>query len=313
MSKTTFLSDVVAGLSLSPKQLSSKYFYDDQGSQIFQEIMAMPEYYLTRCEYEILTEQALDIAEELGFGGPFQVIELGAGDGEKTLQLLRRWNADGLPFQYLPIDVSGAAIADLLANIAAMKLDIAVLPQIGDYFECLEKLEGSAPKLFLFLGANIGNYGEAQCLALLRQIRKAMAADDLLMIGFDLQKEAAVVRSAYDDPHGITKRFNMNLLHRINRELDGNFIPAQFDFQCTYDTNTGELKSYLISQQAQSVFIAAAGQTFSFDEGESIHTELSKKYTLTEIESLAQAAGFVVKKHFTDKATYFVDSLWATV
>ncbi len=305
-----FLQDVQAGLSAPQKHLSSKYFYDEVGSQIFQEIMAMPEYYLTRCEFEILTTQALEISHQLGFDGAFDVVELGAGDGSKTLELLAAWEEMGIRFRYIPIDVSAQAIADLQALVATRNLQFEVLPQIGDYFDCLQQLEVGTDKLFLFLGANIGNYSDTHCASLLSQIKAAMRGQDLLMIGFDLQKDPQIICLAYDDPHGITKRFNINLLHRINSELGGHFIPGQFDFKCTYNPGNGELKSYLISRQDQQVRIDALGTEFSFANGEAIHTELSKKYSPIEIASLAAATGFENKANFFDARNYFVDSLW---
>jgi L-histidine Nalpha-methyltransferase len=305
-----FLQDVQAGLSAPEKHLTSKYFYDEAGSQIFQEIMAMPEYYLTRCEFEILSTQAVEISRQLDFESLFDVVELGAGDGSKTLELLAAWEAMGLRFRYIPIDVSAQAIADLQALVATRDLQFEVWPQIGDYFDCLRQLEAGTDKLFLFLGANIGNYTDAHCDSLLTQIKAAMQGRDLLMIGFDLQKDAEIIQRAYDDPHGITKRFNINLLHRINRELGGHFIPDQFDFRCTYNPDNGELKSYLISRQEQQVRIDALDQAFSFAQGEAIHTELSKKYAPQEIAARAEATGFAVKANFFDPRNYFVDSLW---
>ncbi len=307
---TAFLSDVRDGLSAAHKHLSSKYFYDDIGSAIFQEIMEMPEYYLTRCEREILQEQSQEIGTHLGYAQKFDVVELGAGDGSKTLEMLATWERMGMQFRYIPIDVSAQAISDLSGLVAARNLQFELQPQVGDYFQRIAQLDAKTDKLFLFLGANIGNYNGLQCIELLRQIRGAMQGNDRLMIGFDLQKEPSIIRLAYDDPHGITKRFNINLLARINRELGGHFLLDQFDFRCTYDASNGEIKSFLISLQNQQVKIDALHMEFSFENGEFIHTELSKKYSLQEIQSLAQAAGFEVERNYFDQAQYFVDSLW---
>lgn len=305
-----FAEDVAIGLSAEAKSLPAKYFYDAAGSAIFQEIMAMPEYYLTQCEWEILTEQAGAILGALRFSSAFDVVELGAGDGKKTLAMLDRWAALGASFRYLPIDVSAMALDDLASNAAAMGAPFEVLPQVGDYFAGIRELPRQRPRLFLFLGANIGNYDPTQCLLLLAQVKAVMQPGDCLMVGFDLQKAPAIIQAAYDDPHGITKRFNLNLLARINRELGGHFALDKFDFKCIYTPETGALNSYLVSLAAQTVAIDSLGQSFSFRAGEVIHTELSKKYSAVEIAALAAATGLAHVADYHDARHYFVDSLW---
>lgn len=305
-----FKTDVERGLSAERKFLSSKYFYDAIGSGIFQEIMEMPEYYLTGAEFEILSQQARKIGAELQFRQRFNIVELGAGDGTKTLELLSELKAAGLDFCYVPIDVSQEAITALTERIAARGLSLDLRPLVGDYFQCLTELDSNSPTLFLFLGANIGNYIRERALDLLGKIRAAMRPGDKLMVGFDLQKNPITIRQAYFDPHGITKRFNLNLLARINRELGGNFLLDQFDFYCQYNPENGEVRSYLVSLKQQTVRIAAIGREFSFGRDEIIHTELSKKYSLLEISELADAAGFKLRQNFFDCRHYFVDSLW---
>jgi L-histidine Nalpha-methyltransferase len=305
-----FLADVDRGLSGQRKSLSSKYFYDTQGSRIFQEIMEMPGYYLTRAEFEILTQQAMRIGEALKFRTRFNVVELGAGDGFKTLEFLERLQAGGMDFHYIPIDVSEEAVAELQERITAKGVKFEVSPQVGDYFEQIEGMDRSHPTLFLFLGANIGNYSHAECLELLRKLRHVMKPEDRLLIGFDLQKSPLIIHQAYFDPEGITKRFNLNLLTRINRELGGNFHLDQFDFYCHYNPDNGELRSYLISLKPQTVHIARLGKDFSLGRHELIHTELSKKYDVLEISELAEEANFSLEMNFFDCQHYFVDSLW---
>lgn len=305
-----FQLDVERGLSAERKFLPSKYFYDAQGSRIFQEIMDMPEYYLTNAEFEILTQQALKIGAELKFRSRFNVVELGAGDGMKTLEFLANLQAGGMSVRYVPIDVSASAMADLEQRIAERDAELEVAPLIGDYFECLDGFERSEPTLFLFLGANIGNYSQSQSLALLGKIRQTMQTGDRLLVGFDLQKNPITVHQAYFDTHGITKRFNINLLARINRELDANFLLDQFDFYCHYNPDNGELRSYLVSLKQQNVTIEKIGRQFVFGRNELIFTELSKKYSLLEISQLAEEAGFALEQNFFDCQHHFVDSLW---
>jgi L-histidine N-alpha-methyltransferase len=305
-----FQLDVARGLSAERKFLSSKYFYDETGSRIFQEIMEMPEYYLTGAEFEILTQQALKIGAELKFRSRFNVVELGAGDGLKTLAFLSNLLAGGMDLRYVPIDVSAGAIESLQQRILQAGMDLEVAPMVGDYFECLETFKRTEPTLFLFLGANIGNYSPMQTLELLAKIKQQMLPEDRLLIGFDLQKNPITIHQAYYDPHGITKRFNLNLLARINAELEANFLLDQFDFYCHYNPENGELRSYLVSLKQQHVTIGKLGRQFVFARNELIWTELSKKYSLLDISQLAEEAGFILEQNFFDCQHHFVDSLW---
>lgn len=304
----TFLHEVWEGLSGSEKSLSSKYFYDDRGSEIFQEIMGMPEYYLTRCEFEIFSLQSESIGRSLDFDGPFQLIELGAGDGSKTFKLIEGFQKVGLQFEYLPVDVSAGALTSLETSLLSSGLKVEYRLMEGDYFEVMNSLGSDVPALYLFLGANIGNYNQEQAQTLLKKIQANMKPGDMLLTGFDLKKNPMLVQQAYADPHGITARFNLNLLSRMNRELGADFKLDQFEFYSNYCPDTGEVKSYLVSLKAQEVQIG--GKSFKFDRFELIYTELSKKYSLNEIENLASATRFQVKNHFLDCQHYFTDSLW---
>lgn len=220
----TFAKEVLEGLTSEKKYLSSKYFYDDAGSKIFEEIMRMPEYYLTDSELEILSLQAEKIVGSLEFGQTFGIVELGAGDGKKTFKLLEYLSVNDYPFYYMPIDISAAAIDSLSKKIKAKLPEIKIRPKVGDYFEILHAAKSeSEPKLLLFLGSNIGNYTEEKAKTLLSLIHKNLNLKDKLLIGFDLQKNPLVIQQAYDDQAGITKKFNLNLLKRINRELPSRF------------------------------------------------------------------------------------------
>ncbi|CAL2101651.1 Dimethylhistidine N-methyltransferase [Tenacibaculum sp. 190130A14a] len=306
-----FMRDVDTGLSASFKHLSSKYFYDDIGSQIFQKIMAMPEYYLTNSEYEILSLQAKQIAEKVNFKVPFNIIELGAGDGYKTIRLLKNLKGLGLNFTYIPVDISKKAIDILSAKVADEIPDVKLEPYVGDYFKLLINLPNSIPSLVLFLGSNIGNFKDEDARSFLSLIQSHLKPNDKLLIGFDLKKNPITIKNAYDDPHEITKAFNMNLLHRINKELGANFNLNKFDFYCHYNPITGEVRSYLVSLEKQDVFIQSLEKTFSFDVNELIWTELSKKFDFIEIEALAVNSGYKLEHHFLDSKNYFTDSLWS--
>ena len=308
---TAFAEDILQGLSGTPKKLSSKYFYDEQGDKLFQQIMRMPEYYLTDCELEIFESRKEGILQAIG-QDHFQLLELGAGDGMKTKVLLRHFLERGVDFQYQPIDISSNVLMELEESLRTELPALKVKALPGDYFKVLHELRGHSgqPKVVLFLGANIGNYTLEQAQRFLRAVAAELNPGDLLLTGFDLKKDPGVILNAYNDPAGITAAFNLNLLRRINRELGATFKLQDFKHWETYNPITGETKSYLVSRKDQHVFIKALSRSFHFEAWEAIDVELSKKYSLSELETLAKKTGFAVRQHFFDKKKYFVDSLW---
>lgn len=307
-----FAQDVLQGLSSSPKSLPSRYFYDEKGDKTFQQIMAMPAYYLTRCEHEILEKEKDTILKLLGSDKtPFQLIELGAGDGTKTKVLLQHFLQQQVPFEYFPIDISENALSLLTADLYNTFPELKVRPQQGDYFEAIHSLDnGKTKKAILFLGANIGNFTIPQASGFLKKMANNLQKGDLLLIGFDLKKDPPIILEAYNDKEGITKAFNLNLLHRLNIELGGNFNLNDFDHFPSYNPETGEMKSYLISIKAQDVFIEAIGQGFHFNAWETIYMEISQKYGLEQINALAEETGFSVVENLFDSKNYFVDTIW---
>ena len=313
---TTFAEDVLRGLSGTPKTLSSKYFYDDEGSRLFQEIMKLPEYYLTNCESEIFQAQTEAIFRSFANGdGTFDLIELGAGDGTKTAVLVDHFLKQKADISYSPIDISQEALDALSAKFSAEFPDLKFEPRNGDYFRILESLRNGNGhrKVLLFLGSNIGNFNREQALEFFRDLREVMCENDLLFIGFDLQKDPRVIVSAYDDEKGVTAAFNLNLLKRINRELGADFNLEKFSHYAVYRPVECAARSFLISREKQSVHIAALNQTFHFDKWEAIFMEISQKYSLKMIESLARESGFEIKQNFFDSKNYYCDSLWQPV
>ncbi|MGB0917585.1 MAG: L-histidine N(alpha)-methyltransferase [Flavobacteriales bacterium] len=309
----TFAEEVEEGLSAQPKYMSSKYHYDDEGSRIFQEIMAMPEYYLTDCEMDIMKNRAVEIYEATGFKSHFNIIELGAGDGAKTKELLRNLLEIGADFTYVPIDISQEAIDLLVESMKADLPNLKMNPQVGDYFEVMDKVEAEedCPNLILFLGSNIGNFKPEWAVDLLKHMNEHMRSGDKLLVGFDLMKNPNLIRNAYFDKQGITARFNLNVLARINRELGGNFDLDKFEFYSHYNPDNGDVRSYLVSLDEQEIRIEATGKSFHFDKHETIWMELSKKYPLSGIEQLGMDAGFKFEEHFLDSRKYFSDSLYS--
>lgn len=311
MADTEFARDVMEGLSSEPKQLSSKYFYDEIGDKLFQQIMRMPEYYLTDCEFEILDTQKDEILRTIG-PGHFDLIELGAGDGLKTKLLLEYFVDQEVDFRYCPIDISGHILNMLKTDIKQRWPKMDMHPKRGDYFAMLESLnrDSDSRKVILFMGANIGNLEMGEAQRFLASIHKNMHPGDILIVGFDLKKDPQIIQAAYDDPAGITEAFNLNLLTRMNRELGANFDVNQFDHWETYNPVTGAARSYIVSRSNQIVHFSLLNYDATFSAWEAISVELSQKFSLSEIEDLAAKSGFHVLEHFTDSRDYFVDTIW---
>ncbi|MCU0447988.1 MAG: L-histidine N(alpha)-methyltransferase [Microscillaceae bacterium] len=311
-----FAQDVQQGLSASAKYLSSKYFYDTVGSQLFQNIMELPEYYLTACEYEILQTHQTELGKYLAAGvDGFELLELGAGDGLKTKILLRNFLQNNYHFRYLPVDISPSALHNLTEDLHKNLPNLTVQPLVSEYFVALSQLPASADtrKVVLFLGSNLGNFNHTQALFFLQSLRQGLQKGDLLLIGLDLQKQPDLILAAYNDSQGVTKAFNLNLLQRINRELGANFDLANFMHYPLYDPYEGCAKSFIISKLAQEIYIEQLACRFELGAWEAIHTEVSYKYTLSGIAQLARQSGFVVKQNFLDHRSYFCDSLWEAI
>ena len=311
---TELARHVAEGLARTPKALSSMYFYDDAGSRLFQQIMALPEYYPTRAEFAIFREHGAAIGAALGAtaGGPFTLVELGAGDGAKTQLLLRELLAADFDFTYAPVDISAGAMGGLVAALARELPALRVVPVVESYAAALKQLRTQpGRKAVLFLGSNIGNFGPVERLDFLRQLAAPLGADDRLLIGFDLQKDPRRIRAAYDDAQGITAAFNLNLLTRLNRELGADFDLARWQHYTDYEPLTGAVRSFLVSTEAQAVCFAALEETVAFAAWEVIHTENSYKFTRPQIEVLAAEAGLRVVDFFTDGASDFADVVLA--
>ena len=308
-----FLQDVMKGLTSSPKYLESKYFYDSIGDRLFQQIMHCPEYYPTKCELEILSGQTNEIIELFTQGSEgFDLVELGAGDALKSSYLLQNLVEKNADFTYYPIDISENVISNLQKNLPQRIPGLPIYGLNGEYFEMLWKANNLSDrkKVVLFLGSNIGNMFPEDAENFCRKLRENLTAGDLLLIGVDLKKDPQTILDAYNDKQGFTRDFNLNLLNRINKELGGNFNTEHFKHFPTYDPGTGSCKSYLVSARDQIVKIDAAGREIQFKENECIHTEISQKYNLEEIETLAHKTGFTPVSYFYDSKKWFVDTVW---
>ena len=305
--QSAFEEDVYKGLTSFPKYLLSKYIYDQKGDKLFQQIMEMPEYYLTNCELNILEHHKAAIAEIFKKEGGFDLIELGAGDGKKTKILLQHLVAKKYDFNYLPIDISQHVLEELRDSLRNEIPEVKVKIQQGTYFKTLENLAdyNNRRKVILVLGSNIGNLLHENAINFLRNIQKAMNLEDRLFMGFDQKKDPQKILDAYNDKTGITEAFNKNLLARINRELDANFNLDNFKHWETYDPETGTAKSYLVSKVKQKVAIKKLELEVCFDAWESIHTEISQKYDDAVVAWLAKEAGLEIQTSFQDQDNWF--------
>ncbi len=303
-----FKKDVDNGLSATPKTLPSKYFYDKKGDDLFVQIMNLPEYYVTRAELDIFTNQTQNIIDALQLNPDiyFELIELGAGDGLKTKELLKLLDKQNYKFDYLPIDISQNSLNNLENTINKKLPNISIKKQQGDYFQVLESLKDSHhPKVVLFLGSNIGNMTDEMASNFIYELGESLCAKDRLFLGVDLIKSESIVLPAYNDSKGITRDFNLNLLLRINRQLEANFDVNTFRHEPEYSEKEGVAKSFLVSDVKQSVYIKAIGKTYTFEKGEKIATEISRKYNDVIIQKIIKKTDFFITEKLTDSNNYF--------
>jgi len=307
--ESDFLMDVLEGLKDTNKKLSSKYFYDETGDKLFQQIMHLDEYYLTNKELEIFETQKTAILEAMYDGEPFRIIELGAGDGLKTKVLLKYFQERGVDFTYTPVDISGNVLEILESNLVKEIPGLKVEPYQGDYFDALGEISSRKEKdIVFFLGSNIGNFVKGEAEAFLGKLGTFLNPGDLLFMGVDLKKDPSIILSAYYDSQGVTTAFNLNLLNRINSELGADFDPNQFKHYPYYNPQTGECRSYLISKVDQTVNIL--DNQIHFRPWETIFMEVSKKYDEEQLMKLAVDSGFRHLTVFKDQVNWFADVLW---
>lgn len=312
LSNRQFGLDVLTGLSEKPKHLASRYFYDDEGSKLFAKICDSADYYPTATETEILTAYRAQIFDKIGTSRPINIVDLGAGDGRKTTLLLDHCLEHEIDARFVPIDISEGAMRELLRRTRDERPTLPVSGIVADYFDGLHWLSqrNERRNVVLFLGSNIGNFNKYQGRVFLRQLWEALNPDDLMLIGFDLKKDIEILLRAYNDDMGLTSAFNLNLLKRINNELQADFDIEQFRHYSTYDVESGAMESYLVSLTCQRVFIDALHQSFEFDAWEAIHTEYSYKYLETDVAELADATDFRPIGQWYDGRRWFSDQLW---
>ncbi len=305
-----FAADVLAGLSGQPKHLPSKYFYDDHGSELFQQITQQPEYFVTRAEVRAL-ESIEHILPAVLDQTELDIIELGPGNGGKAKLLIEGFLAAGTRINYYPVDIS-AKVMELIREHVPEREGLTIHGVVSEYIEGLRHIrkQSEHPILVLFLGSSIGNFLPAGQQEFLRMLGQALGTGDFLMVGFDLRKDMLVHNASFNDAAGVTAQFNLNLLRRVNRELGGDADLSTFRYYSYFNPVIGAMESYLISLVEQEVTVSRLEKTFSFHAFEPIHVEYSFKLLPTEIEELAQASGFAIHRNFCDPKGEFMDSLW---
>jgi dimethylhistidine N-methyltransferase len=298
---TDFLADVIAGLSSNPRTIPCKYFYDERGAALFQKICELPEYYVTRTEIDILDRHRADIALQLG--PSVELIGLGTGAGTKTRVLIAALEN---PAVYIPVDISEKQLRKSTALFRKIFPKVEILPVCADYLQPVvlpSPRHKPARNIVYFPGSTIGNFEPDEAMQFLRRIASVCRGGGGLLIGADLKKDPQVLDAAYNDGPGVTARFNLNLLERINRDLGANFDLDQWRHRAIYNSNAGRIEMHLISETDQ--FVQLNEHKFHFRRGEKIITEFSYKYTPEEFAALAAKAGFKFVRMWTDDARLF--------
>ena len=308
-----FMQTVFKGLSKERKRLPSWLIFDSRGSEIFKEITELENHHPSVCEFEIFNTHKQTIANILT-GESIQLIELGAGDGRKTIILLEQFLKSEIKIHYTPIDISEGAIKHLVSTLESKFKDtsIKVTGLTADYFQGLDALaqDRSKRNMVLFLGSTIGNQDYLSAGKFLRRLWDSLNDGDYVMIGFDLMKDPKLLYRAYNDPKGVFQKFNLHLLDRINQELGANFVKSNYVQQGHYNEQSHAVESHVYSTQEQTVRIPALNKEFHFKAWEGMQTEHSYKYTMQEIEALAHDNGFEIVEYLYDSRKFYVDPIW---
>jgi dimethylhistidine N-methyltransferase len=298
-------AEVYRGLTSQPKNLAPWLFYDQKGSQLFEAITDLPEYYLTRTERDIFAERGDEIMAAAG-EGELAVIELGAGTAAKTGLLLEAAVRQNIETTYYPIDISETALEQAHRNLAEQVPQVKLEPRVADYARDMDRLPSpESRRMVMYIGSSIGNFEPAAAAALLRSLRQRLAPGDLLLLGVDHVKDRGTLLRAYNDAAGVTGDFNRNVLTRINRELGAAFRPRLFRHRSIWNERESRIEMHLESLIAQEIYIAGLGIHVSFRRGESIHTENSYKFTPDSVERLFARAGFAQRRSWTDGKKWF--------
>ena len=304
-SRQQMVRDVRQGLTRMPKQLSSKYFYDERGSELFEQITQLPEYYLTRAERGLLEQKIPEIVAAVH---PCSLVELGAGSATKTRIILDAMRKSGCAECYVPIDVSRDFLEATAIQLRADYPDVLITPVVSDITEPFSLPALASPTLFVFLGSTIGNFPRDEAIALLSHLAHGMGAADRFLLGADLIKSPDTLNRAYNDSKGVTAAFNLNVLDRLNQELNANFPLSEFEHRAFYSSSQHRIEMHLVARKRLDVIIPEIGQ-ISFEKGESIRTELSYKYDRGTLEEILSASGLSIERWMPADDASFVLAL----
>ncbi|MDZ8077554.1 MAG: L-histidine N(alpha)-methyltransferase [Nostoc sp. DcaGUA01] len=296
--------DVIQGLTRTPKSIPPKYFYDDRGSELFEQICELSEYYPTRTEAWILQQYADEIAQ---ITGACELVELGSGSSTKTLFLLDAYQKVANYCRYIPIDVSRGILQSSVLKLQQKYPAFFIEGLIGTYEQALAKLESTfaASRMIFFLGSSLGNFNPQECDKFLGQIAKTLQAGDYFLLGIDLQKPKEILEPAYNDSQGVTAAFNLNMLSHLNWRFQGNFDLNLFTHQAIYNQIDAQIEMYLHCQKSHRVSLKALDLEVSFTEEESILTEISRKFDLANMQQQLKMHGLRTLKTWTDPQQWF--------
>ena len=296
--------DVILGLTQQPKSLSPRYFYDRRGSELFEQICELPEYYPTRTEAGILEQYATQIAE---LTGACELIELGSGSSKKTRLLLDAYQQQEYPLRYLPIDVSGTMLETSAHKLLKDYPQLSIHGKVSTYELALQNLSASTlpGRMLLFLGSTIGNFTPSECDRFLQQIAAALQPGEYFLLGVDLQKSPEIIEAAYNDSQGVTAAFNLNVLSHLNNRFQGNFAVNLFEHQAFYNDSESQIEMHLQCQRSHHVSLAALDLNVEFEEGETILTEISRKFNLEKMQANLEQIGFKTVQVWTDPQQWF--------
>ncbi|MBD2433004.1 MULTISPECIES: L-histidine N(alpha)-methyltransferase [Fischerella] len=297
-------TDVVKGLTQTPKTLPPRYFYDDRGSDLFEQICELPEYYLTRTETKILQSCASEIA---AITGACEIVELGSGSSTKTRILLDAYQQQGLPLHYLPIDVSAGMLESGALSLLADYPSLQVYALAGTYELALSQIEPSQlpSRMICFIGSTLGNLNPQECDVFLSQVKAALQVGEYFLLGVDLQKPKHILEAAYNDNQGVTAAFNLNMLEHLNWRFQGNFDTTQFEHWAFYNEVEHQIEMHLKSKRSQTVELHTLKLNVHFEPGETIRTEISRKFSLNSIQQELKAKNLVPQKVWTDENQLF--------
>ncbi|EAZ88377.1 L-histidine N(alpha)-methyltransferase [Crocosphaera chwakensis] len=302
--KNSFDQDIKKGLTECPKKIPSKYFYDDQGSQLFEQICELSEYYPTRTEASILRQYAEEIAQ---ITGTCELVELGSGSSTKTRLLLDAYDRQNDMFKYMPIDVSAGILQESALQLQQEYSSLKIQGLVGTYDQALTQLTPTSwpTRMIFFLGSSIGNFSEIDYDRFLNKISQVLEQGDYFLLGIDLQKPKFILEAAYNDNKGITAAFNLNILSHLNRKFEGNFELNYFKHRAIYNEEKKQIEMYLISEKKQEIILNKLDLKVNIDKGETILTEISRKFDVEQTKHKLESKQLNPVKVFTDENNWF--------